>query len=399
VDIRSVARLGLEGVGDLPLTEKSELQAALGGAEAFGSNQAAPLDRLMRMQATGGTTSRPMRMAITRRDAAVYCEAGARAHWAAGIRPGDVLFECMNYSMYAGGVNDHMTFEALGACVAPVGVGQSSRLISILGDMAAPAAIYSTPSYALHLAGTARAEGLEPRVLGLRKGVFSGDAGLDVPGVRAEIEAAFGMVARNVYGTSETAPLASECDEVDGLHWVCAGLYLPELIETDTGAPLAFEDGAVGELVITTLDREAHPLIRLRTRDHVRVMTRPCPCGRTGFRFEVLGRADDMFIVRGINVYPLAVGAIVGEFRPALTGEYQIVLEQRPPLMEPPLLRVELAASISADERKSLRGRLVERVRELLVFTPDVVLLDPGAMPRSEMKTRRLVRSYDEHPA
>jgi phenylacetate-CoA ligase len=398
VDLRRVGRLGVEALADLPLTEKSELQAALAGSEAFGSNQAGPLDRLIRMQATGGTTSPPMRMAISRRDAAVYCEAGARTHWAAGVRPGDVVFECMNYSLYAGGVNDHMTFEALGACVAPVGVGQSTRLLSLLGDMAVPGALYATPSYALHLAATARAEGLDPRALGLRKGVFSGDAGLEVPAIRAEIEAAFGMVARNVYGTSETAPLASECAEIDGLHWMGAGLYLPELIETETGTPLAFEDGIVGELVITTLDREAHPLIRLRTRDHVRVTVRPCRCGRTGFRFEVLGRADDMFIVRGINVYPLAVGAIVGDFRPMLTGEYQIVLEERPPLIEPPLLRVELTATLSADERESLRGRLADRVRELLVFTPNVVLLDPGEMPRSEMKAQRLVRAYDEHP-
>ena len=398
VDVRRVGRVRLERLAELPLTEKAELQAALGGSGAFGSNQAAPLDRLIRMQATGGTTSRPMRMAMTRHDAAVYCEAGARTHWAAGVRPGDVVFECMNYSMYAGGVNDHMTFEALGACVAPVGVGQSSRLLSVLGDMPASGALYSTPSYALHLAETARAEGLEPRALGLRKGVFSGDAGLEVPGIRSEIEATFGMVARNVYGTSETAPLASECDEVDGLHWMCAGLYLPELIETETGTSLTFEDGTVGELVITSLDREAHPLIRMRTRDHIRVTTQPCRCGRTGFRFEVLGRADDMFIVRGINVYPLAVGAIVGEFRPTLTGEYQVVLEQRPPVMEAPLLRVELAAALSAAEREALRSRVIDRVRELLVFTPNVVLLDPGAMPRSEMKTRRLVRAYDERP-
>ena len=395
VDIR---RLGPDGFAELPLTEKSELQAALGGPEPFGSNQTAPLERLIRMQATGGTTSRPMRMAMTRRDAAVYGEAGARAHWAAGIRPGDVVFECMNYSMYAGGVNDHMTFEALGACVAPVGVGQSARLLSVLADTALPGALYGTPSYALHLAETARADGLEPRDLGLRKGVFSGDAGLEVPAIRAEIEASFGMVARNVYGTSETAPLASECDEVAGLHWIAAGLYLPELVETEIGRPMTFEDGAVGELVLTTLDREAHPLIRMRTRDHVRVTTRPCRCGRTGFRFEVLGRADDMFIVRGINVYPLAVGAVVAEFRPALTGEYQVVLEQRPPVMDPPLIRVELGATLSAGERESLRTRIVGRVRELLVFTPEVVFLDPGAMPRSQTKTRRLVRAYEERP-
>jgi len=388
-----------EDLRDLPFTEKSELQAAVEGQPAFGSNQAAPLDRLIRMQATGGTTSRPMRMAMTRHDAAVYCEAGARAHWTAGVRPGDVVFECMNYAMYAGGVNDHMTFEALGACVAPVGVGQSRRLLALLADMDVDGALYSTPSYALHLAEAARAEGLEPFDLGLRKGVFSGDAGLEVASIRADIEAAFGMVARNVYGTSETAPLGAECEEGDGLHFLGAGLYLAELIETESGKAVPFEDDAVGELVLTTLDREAHPLVRMRTRDHVRLTMQPCACARTGFRFEVLGRADDMFIVRGINVYPLAVGAIVGEFRPAVSGEYQVVLEQRPPLSEPPLVRVELAAPLSPSEREALGRRLTERIREMLVFAPSVELLESGSMPRSEGKTRRLVRAYLEASA
>lgn len=156
------------------------------------------------------------------------------------------------------------------------------------------------------------------------------------------------------------------------------------------------EDGTVGELVLTTLDREAHPLIRMRTRDHIRVTVRPCPCGRTGFRFQVLGRSDDMFIVRGINVYPLAVGTVLAGFRPELSGEFQVVLEERPPLTQPPIVRAELASEMPAMDRDHLRDRIVERIRQLLVFTPDVVLVPPGSMPRSEAKTRRLVRAYLE---
>src|SRR5262249_38513454 len=152
----------------LPFTEKHELQATQEADSPLGANQCAPLDRLVRMQATGGTTGRPLRMAMTRRDIEVYNEVGARAAWAAGLRPGDVLFECMNYSLYAGGVNDHMTFETVGACVAPVSVGQSKRLIEILRDMRLPSTLYSTPSYALHLAQVARQEGVEPADLGIR---------------------------------------------------------------------------------------------------------------------------------------------------------------------------------------------------------------------------------------
>lgn len=383
-------------IADLPFTEKAELQAAQDEAPPFGTNACAPMDRLVRMQATGGTTSRPMRMALTRRDVAVYNEIGARAAWAAGLRPGDLLFECMNYAMYAGGVNDHMTFETLGACVAPVGVGQSKRLLQILGDAGTDAAIYSTPSYALHLAGAARAEGVDPERLRIRKGLFSGDAGLEVGALRQEIETTFGMVARNIYGTSETAPVAAECDEADGLHFVGQGAYLAELIDVDGGAVIEAGNGVVGELVLTTLEREAHPLIRMRTHDHVRVTTSPCACGRTGFRFQLLGRSDDMFIVRGINVYPLAVGTVVDEFRPEVNGELQVVLRDAPPHRLAPLVRVALAEPLPEGDRDRLIGRITDRIHELLVFSPDVELVEASALPRSETKSRRIVRTYRE---
>ena len=389
---------GPDDLAALPLTDKAELQVAQDAEPPFGTNRCAPLEKLVRMQATGGTTSRPMRMALTRRDAAVYGEVGARAAWSAGLRPGDVLFECMNYSMYAGGVNDHMTFETLGACVAPVGIGQSRRLLQVATDMGTDAALYSTPSYALHLAATARAEGLDPVALRIRKGLFSGDAGLEDAVVRAEIETTFGMVARNIYGTSETAPVGAECDEADGLHFIGQGAYLAELIDVETGAPLAFVDDAVGELVLTTLDRQAHPLIRMRTRDHIRVTVRPCPCGRTGFRFRVLGRGDDMFIVRGINVYPLAVGSVVATFRPDVSGAFQVVLRDAPPHAQPPLVRVELAGPLAADAADRLAARIADRIRELLVFTPEVDLVPVDTLPRTETKARRIVRAYLEEP-
>src|SRR5690348_7893459 len=179
---------GAEDFARLPFTEKRELQEAQNDPPPFGSNQSVPPERLTRMQATGGTSGQPLRMALTRHDIEVYNELGARAAWAAGLRPGDILFECMNYSLYAGGVNDHMTFETLGACVAPVGIGQSNRLIGILRQMRVPVALYSTPSYALHLAEVARGAGLNPADLGIGKALLSGDAGLGIPEYRRQIE-------------------------------------------------------------------------------------------------------------------------------------------------------------------------------------------------------------------
>jgi phenylacetate-CoA ligase len=378
----------------LPFTEKHELQATQEANPPLGANQCVPLDQLVRMQATGGTTGRPLRMAMTRRDIGVYNEVGARAAWAAGLRPGDVLFECMNYSLYAGGVNDHMTFETVGACVAPVGVGQSKRLIEILSDLRIPATLYATPSYALHLAQVARQERVEPAELGIRKGLFSGDAGLAIPGYREQIEETWGMTARDIWGMGELGAPAAECEQASGLHYVGQGLFIVELIDPASGQVVTLADGAVGELVFTTIEREAHPLIRFRSHDHVRSSLVPCPCGRTGFRFRVLGRSDDMFIVKGINVFPLGVQDVIYQFRPALTGDFQILLYEPPPITANPRLRVECGPEVAVTDWPGLRARLVQRIRDVLVFAPDVELLPAGSLPRTEKKAKRLYRLY-----
>jgi phenylacetate-CoA ligase len=386
---------GADDFSRLPFTEKRELQEAQNDPPPFGANQCVPVDRLARMQATGGTSGQPLRMALTRRDIEVYNELGARAAWAAGLRPGDILLECMNYSLYAGGVNDHMTFETLGACVAPVGVGQSKRLIDIVQQMAVPVALYSTPSYALHLAEVARSAGIHPRDLGIRKGLLSGDAGLGIPEYRRQIERTWNMVARDIYGLGELAALAAECGRAEGLHWLAHGLVLVELIDPADGSAMPPAPGAVGELVFTTLDREAHPLIRFRSHDHVQILgAGPCDCGRTGFRFRVLGRSDDMFIVKGINVYPLGVQDVIFSMRPAVTGEFQIILEERPPLTNPPLVRVEYEDHLGGEDMEALRDRLTRRIREALVFTPAIQLVPRGTLPVIERKARRLVRAY-----
>ena len=300
----------------------------------------------------------------------------------------------MNYALYAGGVNDHGTFETLGACVAPVGVGQSRRLLEILSDLGVAASLYSTPSYSLHLATVARDEGREPRDLRLVRGLFSGDAGLANPSYRAEIEDTWGMTARSIYGTSETAPVAAECDAADGLHWMGQDAFLAEFIDPETGDVLEPADGLTAELVITTLRREAHPLIRFRTHDRVRLATDRCSCGRTSVRFHVLGRGDDMFIVRGINVFPLAVAAIVDEFRPLLSGEFRIILDEPPPLVVPPRLLVEASPAARADDLAHVADTLTARIRGVLVFSPAVEIVASGTFPRSEQKTRRVLRAW-----
>ena len=192
-----------------------------------------------------------MRVGLTRQDIADYCEMGARALWAMGCRPGDIVFECMNYNLYAGGVSDHMNFETLGAATIPYGVGHSERLIQMMAGLKSDLAIWATPSYAIRLAEVARQAGTDPRSIKLRKGFFSGEAGMQVPGYRERIEEIWGMVARDQYGTGELGIHSGECEQEHGVHFGGTGFVVIELINPDTGEVLPFEDGAQGEAVAT----------------------------------------------------------------------------------------------------------------------------------------------------
>ncbi len=205
------------------------------------------------------------------------------------------------------------------------------------------------------------------------------------------------MMARDIYGLGELGGFAAECRHSTGLqHYLAQGIILTELIDPASGAPQPMTEGAVGEMVYTTIDREAHPLIRFRSHDQVRISIEPCACGRTGFRFQVLGRTDDMFIVKGINVYPLGVQDVIMSMRPALSGEFQILLTDPPPITYNPKIRVEygVGEDSSVEALEALRTRLQRRIRDIFVFTPDVELLPPGSLPRTERKTKRLYRLY-----
>jgi phenylacetate-CoA ligase len=387
-DIRTRADLAA-----VPFMEKSELSESQRGGDLLGANRCAPLTDIVRIQATGGTTGVPLRIGLTRRDLETYNEMGARALWTMGCRPGDVVFTCMNFSLYAGGLSDHLTFETLGAATIPYGVGGTERLLRMMAAIGDPKAIWATPSYAVRLAEAAVDLGFEPRAVGLRAGYFSGEAGLQVPGYRARIEELWGMRARDQFGTGELGMHCGECDELDGLHYGATGFVLMELIDPDTGAALPFADGQVGEAVHTSIHRQACPLQRMRTHDLVQVFTEPCRCGRTTPRFRVLGRSDDMFIVKGVNVFPLAVQETVLELAPRLTGELRIVLDRPPPIDYPVPVEVEVARAVAAADHAALVTELVGRLARAHNFTADVRLVEQGSIA-TEGKTRRVVRTY-----
>jgi len=383
----------VEDLARIPFMEKADIAESQADGTLLGVNQCAPLDTIVRIQATGGTTGQPMRIGLTRRDIADYGEMGARALWAMGCRPGDIVFECMNYNLYAGGLSDHLTFETLGAATIPFGVGHSERLLTMMAGLTDPVGIWATPSYAVRLAEVAGQLGMEPRSVGLRRGYFSGEAGLQVPGYRERIEETWGMVARDQYGTGELGLHSGECERQDGVHFGGTGFAVAELIDPEGGEVLPFSDGQQGEVVYTSIRREASPLLRMRSHDLMQVFTEPCACGRTSFRFRILGRSDDMFVVKGVNVFPLAVQAVLMRLTPRVTGEFQVVIDRPPPIDYPVPITVEVARDVPQPLHEALAREVAARLHAELNFTAAVTLVQPGAIA-TEVKTRRVVRSY-----
>lgn len=377
----------------LPLTEKAEISDSQYRGEFLGINQCASLEDIVRIQATGGTTGRPMRIGFTRQDIDDYCEMGARALWAMGCRPTDVVFTCMNFSLYAGGLSDHLIFERLGATTIPYSVGQSERLLAMMVDIKRDISLWSTPSYAVRLAEVCDTIELDRSSVGLSKGYFSGEPGIQVPGYRERIENLWGMTAQDLYGTGELGLHSGECGYRQGFHYGAIGLVFTELINPDTTEPLSFTDGQVGEAVYTSLRRQAMPLQRMRSHDLMQVFTEPCKCGRTSFRFKMIGRSDDMFIVKGVNVFPQAIQATLFKLVPRLTGEFQVLLHTPPPIDTPVDINVEVARDVPVNSHESLRTEIRTRIQGDHNISCTVTLVQQGTIA-TEKKTPRLIRTY-----
>ena len=387
-DIRCV-----DDLARIPFMEKHELAASQADGTLLGVNQCAPLTDVVRIQATGGTTGQPLRIGWTRQDIADYCEMGARALWAMSCRPGDIVFTTMNFSLYAGGLSDHLTFETLGATTIPYGVGQSERLLRMMSAIKDEVCLWAPPSHAVRLAEVARDIGITPCEVGIAKGFFSGEAGMQVPGYRESIEETWGMRAWDMYGTGELALHSGECAYRNGVHYGGTGFAVMELIDPDTGAVLPFEDGRQGEVVYTSIRRQACPLQRMRSHDLMQVFTEPCACGRTSFRFKVLGRSDDMIIVKGVNVFPLGIHASLMTLRPRLTGEFQVELPRAPPIDYAVPIKVEVARDIPVAAHGDLAREVAAVLQRMQNFTSIVSLVPQGSL-LSEKKLRRVIRAY-----
>ena len=373
-DLKSLADLA-----KFPFTTKADLRANY----PYGLF-AVPQDRIARIHASSGTTGKPTVVGYTKRDIDMWADVVARSIRASGGKSGMKVHVAYGYGLFTGGLGAHYGAERLGCAVIPVSGGMTERQVQLITDFA-PDIIMVTPSYMLAILDEFRKQGVDPRKTSLKVGIFGAEPWTNA--MRGEIEQAFDMHAVDIFGLSEVIGpgVANECVETkDGLH-IWEDHFYPEVIDPVTGAVLP--DGERGELVFTTLTKEAMPVIRYRTRD----LTRLLPgTARTMRRMEkVTGRSDDMMIVRGVNVFPTQIEELLLKL-PALSAHYQIVLTREDRLDEMEIL-IEARPEAGAEARKEASQQLAHDIKSRIGVSAKVTALDPGGIERSLGKARRVV--------
>jgi len=392
-DIDPEAFTDLADVRRLPFTTKADLREAY----PYGLF-AVPLREVVRLHASSGTTGKPVVAGYTRNDVKTWARLVGRVLVAAGAGRDDVVQIALGYGLFTGGIGFHYGAEAVGAAVIPASSGGTRRQVSIMQDYRTTVFV-ATPSYALHLAETLDAMDVNVNALSLRFGLFGAETWTE--GMRAAIEDRLKLTATDNYGISEIMGpgVAGECQAKAGMH-VSEDHFLIEIVDPASGEPLP--DGAEGELVITTLTKEAFPMIRFRTGDITRIISEPCLCGRTMRRIgRIVGRTDDMLIIRGVNVFPSRVEALLLEVE-GTTPNYRIVLTRSGSLDEA-LLEVEPSEALMFDrvaEHQAVVEKLKRRLHSELGVAFAVRLVEPGSLARGEEgKTIRVEDRRNMPPA
>ncbi len=384
----------LEEIADLPLTDKEMLRNNQHRFSPFGNYIAAGEKTINRMHRTSGTTGTAMNLALTAQDALMTAQVGGRAQAASGLDPRHRVVHCLNYQLWMGGYTDHASLEATGAMVIPYGVGGTAGLVRTIRELKINA-ISCTPSYpaVLEQVITREFPELSPTDLGLELGLFGGESGLDDIAVRQRLQETWGFEVRNSnYGVTDIlCNFAGQTTESNDLHFVALDVLYPELIDPESGSVKPWQAGEQGELVLTHLCKQAQPLIRFRTNDIIEITgTDKAACGRTAPRFRVIGRSDDMVVVRGINAFPTMIAEVINQFAEC-SGEYRIVLRHLPPY---DFLPIDVELLKPFEDYSGLVQSLEDRIKQTIGISARVTLLAPQSLPRSEGKTRRVMRSY-----
>jgi phenylacetate-CoA ligase len=381
-DLRTLADLA-----QIPFTVKSDLRDTY----PFGMF-ASPMEQVVRLHASSGTTGKPIVVAYTKQDLDVWASVMVRSFAACGVHSGDIIQNAYGYGLFTGGLGAHYGAEALGATVIPISGGNTERQLMVMKDFGVTV-ICCTPSYMVHL--LERAKELDLMPTRLRAGVFGAEPWTNA--MRQHIESVSGIKAYDIYGLSEIIGpgVGIECACQDGLHLFEDHFY-PEIIDPQTGKVLP--DGAEGELVLTTLSKQAMPMIRYRTRDISALVTEPCPCGRTIRRMRRISRrSDDMFIIRGVNVFPSQVESALLAVEGTLP-HYQIVLSRTKGLDEMEV-RVEVTPEVFSDQVRALENvhkQLEKSLEQTLCIRAAVRLVAPHSIQRSEGKAKRVLDQRNE---
>ncbi len=387
MDERGVKPEDIKSIDDickLPFTMKSDLRDTY----PYGLF-ASPMKDVVRLHASSGTTGKPIVVGYTKEDIEDWSYAVARCFAACGVREGDIAQVSYGYGLFTGGLGAHYGLEKLGATVVPASGGNTERQVMLIKDFGVTC-IACTPSYFTHLLEVADRMGIDMRELPIRVGVFGAEPWTEE--MRTHIEKKAGIKAYDIYGLSEiTGPgVGCSCGCGEGLH-IFEDLFYPEIIDPETGE--ALPDGEFGELVLTTLDKEAIPMIRYRTRDLTRIIAEPCACGRTLRRIaRISSRSDDMFIIRGVNVFPSQIEAALLSVE-GVTPNYQIILYTEKG-MDNVEVDVEITEQMFSDDvagMEQLRRKLTHAVESLVGIRIAVKLVAANTIARSEGKAKRVI--------
>ncbi|HED03492.1 MAG TPA: phenylacetate--CoA ligase family protein [Candidatus Fraserbacteria bacterium] len=373
----------LEDLQRFPFTTKEDILTNY----PTGLMACAPVD-VVRYHMSSGTTGKPKVIPYTPQDIKTWAQLMARTLAAVGITAEDVVQNCYGYGLFTGGLGFHYGAEALGATVIPSGAGSTERQIQTMLDMGTTV-ITCTPSYAIHLGETLQARGIQPQDLRVRIGHHGAEPWTEQ--IRQRIEALWGFAGKgggayDIYGLSEMCGpgVATECQAQEGLH-LWADHFIPEIIDPQSGEPL--RPGERGELVLTSITREAMPLIRYRTGDITSILPEPCPCGRTHPRMErIAGRADDMLIIRGVNVFPSQIEHVLME-RAELASAYLIVVDRRQAMVE---LSVQVEPQVGTTLSEDFQAHLERVLQTKLGLRCTAEIKQAGELPRFEGKAKRV---------
>ena len=375
----------LDDLRRLPFTTKQDMRDSY----PYGLF-AAPMEEIVRIHASSGTTGKPTVVGYTQKDIDNWSELMARSFVAAGAHKGDIIHNAYGYGLFTGGLGAHYGAERLGASVIPISGGNTSRQLLIMQDFGSTV-LTCTPSYSLFMAEEAKAAGIDFRNLKLKVGIFGAEPWSEE--MRGEIESKLNLDAIDIYGLSEIMGpgVAIECiEEKHGLH-IWEDHFLPEIINPATGAPV--RDGEQGELVITTITKQGIPLIRYRTRDITSISYVPCACGRTHARIaRMSGRSDDMLIIRGVNVFPSQIESILVRIE-GVEPHYVLVVDREGNL-DALEVQVEVDEALFSDEIKVLQAlarRIEKEIKDMLGVTCRVKLVEPKTIQRSEGKAKRVI--------